>query len=636
MYEAKQCKEKASRQIDVGGGGRQQRHTNNTKYTDIIQRQLTSLNEDGESLLGVYNYESDQNKNADLTLINNKNYEEIQVVYSNKGFVIYGKIQENDLPDDKAIIIGVKTRIIDKYNNRDAKNPFYESDKNPVYYDTTNTKSAEIAFSNKMSLRGYLILEEEETDRLGMQVITPVPMEKKGKGLSIMNNKPWYYPTGGNHIKYSKYNIGEARENIQLWRSFENAPFITEKVRRIEFLIANYRPNIPTAYNESAEGSNNTFDLNKLLKEKGVLADDLRWAVKDENSLKKRLYHKRSDELIKIERSKIENKIKVYDEQNNYVRPRDMNELENKIITRIEGNNSEYKWSVTSIDELGERYALIEEQRSNKEWLEVLHLWEQSMGIEGIVMNWKKTAGLHLDSSGLESMETETNTVRSEENVDLFNKLKNFNFIEGDGTWVVKTIRDLGDKYASLGEDKQQLEWNDVLKAWNETHHTKVAYNLDEKFNNWTQGTTEWGVNSTTNIGASNETPFAGWSKFEYSQEPGEIVNFHGIRGAEIPHKHPIQTEIYKVNSGTAFLMVEGSIKKVEKNHNEIIKPMREHCIVAIRSPYEHIVIQSPSGFHHKQNKIQTKDSSEMDSLFNTVVEMENPSATAETSSTGQ
>ena len=52
------------------------------------------------------------------------------------------------------------------------------------------------------------------------------------------------------------------------------------------------------------------------------------------------------------------------------------------------------------------------------------------MGIESIVKNWRKTARLHLDSSGLEK--EETNTVKYE---GLFKeKLKSHNFIRDDGT----------------------------------------------------------------------------------------------------------------------------------------------------------------------------------------------------------
>lgn len=314
------------------------------------------------------------------------------------------------------------------------------------------------------------------------------------------------------------------------------------------------------------------------------------------------MYHKNSEGKTTTYKLEIDNKINVYD-NNKYVRNRNVDDLKGKIISEIDANEDEYQWSATSIDELGDRYKEVESPRSENEWLEILHLWEKSMGIESIVKNWRKTASLHLDSSGLEKVET--NTVKYGEPFKK-EELKNNNFINDDGTWVAKTVRELGDHYANLGDNKQ-LEWQDLLKAWNQTHHTKVEYNLDKKFNNWTQGATEWGVNSTTNIGVSNETPFAGWSKFEYEQQSNEMVNFHNIRKAEIPHKHPIQTEIYKINKGAAFLMINGEIKKVKASQSETIKPETPHCIVAIESPYEHLVIQIPSGFHHKMNKEKTE-----------------------------
>ena len=613
MYEARQNKEKVSRAIVGEGCKAQQRVKDDNKNIGIIQRRLTSIN---NGKLDVYNYEDKNDKDADITNINNNSYEEIQVIYSNKGFIIYGKIEKNDLPDQNAIIICVKTRIIDNYNNVDAESPFYGTNKNPVYYDTTNTKSAEIAFSNKMSLRGYLILERAETDQLAGQEINPVPMDKKGEGLSTMNRKPWYYPKKGETFKFADYDRNKALKNISEWKSYENAPFIQEKVKRIEPLINKYELSVGKADNTNEESIN-------LLKQKGVLTNNLEWTVKNENSLKKRLYHKPKG-LIKINKSKIVGKINVYDDKNDnrYVRNRNVDELKGKIISEIDANENEYQWSTTSIDELGDRYKEVKDQRSKKEWLEILHLWEESMGIESIVKNWRKTARLHLDSSGLEK--EETNTVKYE---GLFKeKLKSHNFIRDDGTWVAKTIRDLGDHYANLGDNKQ-LEWQDVLKAWNETHHTKVEYNLDKKFNNWTQGTTEWGVNSTTNIDASNETPFAGWSKFNYSENPNSIMNFHNIRKAEIPHKHPIQTEIYKINQGTAFLMIDGNIENVEKGQNKIIPPETPHCIVAIKPPYEHIVIQSPSGFHQENNKEKTGEDNDMESFFQKVREQQqNPS----------
>ena len=143
-------------------------------------------------------------------------------------------------------------------------------------------------------------------------------------------------------------------------------------------------------------------------------------------------------------------------------------------------------------------------------------------------------------------------------------------------------------------------------KVWNKTQHIRITYELDNKFNTWTQGSTEWGVNSTANIDASNDTPYAGWSIFQYdgtNEERGKLKEFKIIRPAEIPHLHEKQDEIYKVTKGKMWLMVNRNVVCVEESSQKIIKRNTPHAVVAIEPPYQHLVIQSPSLFHEDGNK---------------------------------
>ena len=143
-------------------------------------------------------------------------------------------------------------------------------------------------------------------------------------------------------------------------------------------------------------------------------------------------------------------------------------------------------------------------------------------------------------------------------------------------------------------------------KVWNKTQHIRITYELDNKFNTWTQGSTEWGVNSTANIDASNDTPYAGWSIFQYdgtNEERGKLKEFKIIRPAEIPHLHEKQDEIYKVTKGKMWLMVNRNVVCVEESSQKIIKRNTPHAVVAIEPPYQHLVIQYPSLFHEDGNK---------------------------------
>ena len=143
-------------------------------------------------------------------------------------------------------------------------------------------------------------------------------------------------------------------------------------------------------------------------------------------------------------------------------------------------------------------------------------------------------------------------------------------------------------------------------KVWNKTQHIRITYELDNKFNTWTQGSTEWGVNSTANIDASNDTPYAGWSIFQYdgtNEERGKLKEFKIIRPAEISHLHEKQDEIYKVTKGKMWLMVNRNVVCVEESSQKIIKRNTPHAVVAIEPPYQHLVIQYPSLFHEDGNK---------------------------------
>lgn len=578
--------------------------------TNTLQRQLEIIYKQGPLVVYCRNNEAKIEKDieTDIGAINKNNFEEVQIIFDDTGYIIYGHLEKDDLPNQNAVIIGCKTRkIIDKYKVEDGKSPFYETNDNPVYYDTTNGKSTEIAFSNKMSLRGYLILEKKETDLLNWQKINPVPMDKKGIGLSTMNKKPWFYPEKGELIKFKEYTKEKAKRNIKEWDTYKNAPFIKEKSKRISLFI--------DSYNEIDENSKQpgiAKSWEDALKQKGILTSDLKWTVKNENSLKKRLYNNSTDKKIKIEKTAIEDKICIY---NNHIATgkRSIDELKNCIITETDDGSDGYQWTATSINELGEKYSQVKSPRSNEEWLEILHLWEKSMGIEEIVSVWRETANLHLDTSGLNTMET------SDPNISPSGFSNLSHFFTGDNKWKAKTIRELGDCYNNW-QDKEKMKWEVVLAEWNKSHHIKVEYKLDKKFNTWTQGATEWGVNSTTNIGVPNETPFAGWSKFSYEGDAG-VINFNTIREEEAPHQHPVQTEIYKVNKGTAYLMVDEKIETVTVPGYKIIEPMIKHCIVAIKSPYEHLVIQSPSGFHHNGNKKTTGGVDDMNRYYEMVLQ---------------
>ena len=562
----------------------------------VLQRKLQEVVNDVQLIIFLFTMV--ENTDDDIEEINNLCFEEIQIIKDNKSVFIQGNINKDDLENmDRAYIIGTKTRINSFY--RPEHNYENEGHSESVYYDALHTKSPEIAFANKMYLRGYLMLTDSEVDSIGKDNLTEINTIEKYNGkmikkdAPIMRAKKWYMPKDSKWIPFKQYDTNTVKGNIEKWTNLtETLSSIVEKCEGTLALINSYN-------------TLSTYHLEEFLVAKGIMTKNGMWTVKSRDSLLRRLYHKGiSDSNLLPD---ISENISIHRNENNY---RNMTELRNSFSVNK-------KWKCSTIEELGNAYEKLPEPRSHEEWLEILHWWEKDCRFEETQQRWKREANLHLDTTGLESKIHNTSEIAQ----DSRERLKRNGFISESGKWLFNNIRELGYFYATKSGSNFEISWKDILIEWNKTHHTKVTYNLDNKFNLWSQSKTEWGVNSTSNSGSPNETPFAGWSRFVYNTKgTDDLIKFKDIRDAEVPHYHPIQTEIYIVKKGAAHMRHKDEIKKIEVGKPLIVKPNEIHYIIAVTKDYEHLVIQSPSGFHHDKNKVPV-NKQEYENDFNTVTE---------------
>ena len=454
-----------------------------------------------------------------------------------------------------------------------------------MYYDALHTTSPEIAFANKMYLRGYLMLTDDEVKSIGENNLIKINdletyKRKMGKtDAPKMRNKKWYMPKETEWLSFKQYNAHAVKTNFRKWNDL---------IKTQQSIVAKYKGTLALVKSYNTLSKHN---VEEFLKAKGIKTENGIWTVKSKDSLLRRLYHKRiSDTNILPD---ISVNISIHQNENNY---RKINEL----VDTFSAND---KWKCSTIEELGDAYGKMSEPRSHDEWLDVLHWWEKDLQFMEIQKRWEREANLHLDTTGLESITKEYELDTSSIDSSLLEKLKSNGFINEKGKWISKNIRELGDLYASKIGSNLMIQWKEILTEWNKTHHTKVTYNLDNKFNLWSQSKTEWGVNSTSNSGSANETPFAGWSRFVHKSEKNDdLIRFKDIRDAETPHYHPIQTEIYIVKKGTAYMRHKDKIIGLTADKILIVKPNEIHYIIAVTKDYEHLVIQSPSGFHYNSN----------------------------------
>lgn len=559
----------------------------------VLQRKLQEVVNDVQLI--IFLFTSSGNTDEDIKAINYSCFEEIQIIKDNKSVLIQGNINKDDLKNmDNTYIIGTKSRINSFY--RSEHNYENEGHSESVYYDALHSKSPEIAFANKMYLRGYLMLTDGEVDSIGKDNLIEINSlekyngKKNKKDALTMRAKKWYMPKDSQWIPFKQYDTNAATENIEKWKKLTEIQSSIVAKREGTLALIN-------SYNTLSK-----YNIDEFLKAKGIMTAEGMWTVKSRDSLLRRLYHKSISDSNLL--PNISENISIHQNENNY---RNMIELKN---TFSEKN----KWKCSTEEELGDAYKNMQEPRSNDEWLEILHWWERDCQFKEIQQRWEREANLHLDTTGFESKEHNTSLEITQ---NLRDQLEGNGFIDKSGKWLLNNIRELGDFYATKRGSNFEISWEDILRAWNNTHHTKVTYNLDNKFNLWSQGKTEWGVNSTSNSGSANETPFAGWSRFVYNTKgTDDLIKFKDIRDAEVPHYHPIQTEIYIVKKGTACMRHKNDIIKVTADEPLIVKPNEIHYIIAVTKDYEHLVIQSPSGFHHDKNKV-TVNKPEYENDFN-------------------
>lgn len=593
----------------------------------IVQRKLNVLDfskglggqqETTDSHVVIYQMSAPEGK--DITDLNKENFEQIQAVdeQTKKGLIFIGNVKLDDFAGcDSWIVIGLKTRL------------------GSSYYDTENEKSAPISYSNKMAYRAYVgekaakeLLEKMAANGL-VQAVQSHGANKGNKGYKL--SERWYIPASENEIKFSEWDSAKSEEMIKKWNQIldsesMNAILLSEKEKQqynqLKALIGKFQ-SIVDAAQTAVFG-----DLQSSLSEAGAEAGIMEkleqmglvtkggiktWTVVSEKSLHRRVRkHKAFPqsyfEQINVYRGNMSG---GFERQ----RKRPVEQMKAAGIIQEDTTHQDtgepyYRWSVYSEGALGDAYKKIDADRSHAEWLELLELW-RSPGQEFVSL-WKQTNRLHLDSTGYKEISKESDSKLDEQFNDEQKSLLREAGIIGSNSqrvhhWTVRSVRDMGDKYKGIWEKQQSaVSWTDLLKAWNETQHIRITYELDNKFNTWTQGSTEWGVNSTANIDASNDTPYAGWSIFQYdgtNEERGKLKEFKIIRPAEIPHLHEKQDEIYKVTKGKMWLMVNRNVVCVEESSQKIIKRNTPHAVVAIEPPYQHLVIQYPSLFHEDGNK---------------------------------
>ncbi len=171
---------------------------------------------------------------------------------------------------------------------------------------------------------------------------------------------------------------------------------------------------------------------------------------------------------------------------------------------------------------------------------------------------------------------------------------------------------------ASSGVSTSDIE--DIAKVWKKTtksgydntgmvwdHGKIVAYNIKDKLNMWSEGGTEWIVNSTEYAG-ENEPFTVGVSYVKAKKAFDEPVDFHELRAQEKIHRHPAregkrQTEAYVVNKGSAVLLtiVNGKphFNYMKSGDMAVINPNVAHCVLAASGDYEHMCFQVPSAFQY-------------------------------------
>lgn len=611
----------------------------------IIQRRLNRLNfsggQDGQQETTdshVVLYQMSNPVEQDITNLKQENFEQIQAVDEQKkiGLIFIGNVKLDDFTGCVSwIIIGLRTRL------------------GSSYYDTQNPKSAPISYSNKMAYRAcigekaakeLLNLMEERGFVQTVKSHKHPETDKGNKGYGGLSAK-WYIPSGVVQSKFSEWDLKNNKNIVDKWKEILNGENLkavldayngddktilllqqkqlSELIEKFEFIVDKHPTeifgNLSARLSEAGaeEGIMGKLEQMKLVTQGSIRT----WTVVDENSLRRRIRKYRQETFAQetFPRNYFE-KINIYIQNTSgeFVeqgqRPVEQM-IEAGIIkedTAHQGTDEpSYKWSVSSEQELGDAYARIPSNRSHEEWLELLELW--SSGEQKIASLWKQTNRLHLDSTGCQAISKEPGSNLDQQfNDQQKSLLEEANIIGSGGQsehhWTVRSVRDMGDKYKKIWDNQEAsvISWTDLLKVWNETQHIRITYELDNKFNTWTQGSTEWGVNSTANIDASNDTPYAGWSIFKYdgtNDERSRLVEFEKIRPAELPHLHEKQDEIYKVTQGKMWLMINGAVVCVEENSQRIIKRNTPHAVVAIEPPYQHLVIQYPSLFHENDNK---------------------------------
>lgn len=582
----------------------------------VVQRKLNSLNTDNNMEV----FEGENINSEDIRSINKENYEETQVVEDKIGTIYYGHIPNNELEDKNAIILGLKTRGLG-FN----------------YYNKENKKSSEIAFSNKMALRGYI--NSDVAPKLLPLLANDIKEVggRKGGGLNVMNRKRWYCPEGFENIKFKDLTFNTQETIIREWDNKLNeinidrldishaaeaagkSPeeykeiLVKEKenlkqiVLRLNDLIQdmNTSEESTTGIHTAPSTDIEQWHISHFLIEKGAITADGRyWAAKSQESLLKRLIKR-----VEIDQDRLE-QINVYVNGNEQsIRRRRIEELEGKVITSIENRDDKYKWNAESIEDLGNQYAKVNEPRSHKEWLEIEKLWNETLKRNEVLDFWNKTSDLYLDTTGIKEKhifinKLEQTDISKLQQIGIFDYLLEKGSIEGSENnyeWSINAINELGGIFSKFSQATDE-NWKSLLEVWNNTHQLKISYDLTKKFNTWNQAPTEWGINSTSNVGTTSETPYAGWSQFSWANR-GDLIKFDTIRPQEKPHMHPEQEEIYTVQQGTAYLLERDVVVKVETGKTKVIHKHTHHFVVAIDAPYKHTVVQYPSGFHWDNNK---------------------------------
>lgn len=592
----------------------------------VVQRKLNTLNKDRNMEV----YEGENIDSEDIGKINQEYYEETQVVEEAKGTIYYGSIQNNELEGKNAIILGLKTRDLGFY-----------------YYNKENEKSAEIAFSNKMALRGYInsevapnLFKHLTHDNSGISEVKG----KKGDGLTTMNmnKKSWYCPSDFKEKKFKDLKEEEQTQIIQKWNESlgqinietlaaeeslnEYKSILTKEKKNLEKTVSSLQylmthmapPRDPSEDSSKDESTGihtapvprNVEDghISKFIQQKeGITKDGRYWAAKSKKSLVKRLAKN-----VLFDEGELES-VNVYEnEKEQPIGKRDVVKLKGKVIE--DKGEHQYRWNANSIEELGDQYAKVDEPRSHREWLEIEKLWNKTLRLHDVLEYWDKTSNLYLDTTGIAEKRIFKNKL-IEADINILKGIKIFDYllqkmsicaIEEKYQWNINTINELGRIFSGFSQATDE-NWKTLLKVWNNTHQLKISYDLTKKFNTWNQAPTEWGMNSTSNVGSVEETPYAGWSQFSWTEEKS-LIKFDTIRPQEVPHYHPGQEEIYTVQEGSAYLLEADKIVRVKKGDTKVIHRNTTHFVVAIDAPYKHTVVQYPSGFHWESNKKEVGD----------------------------